>query len=263
MNFSYEDLLSIGEVLADVLVEVDDQEMKKLTPGFYRKQVKRALDELSFDTLFVDASKDFIIPDDLKLPIPKGVFHIKTIQVYSGTPDDVGYVENVYYKRNFVTEGKTYKDGTLSSSGYTANNHQYNVTDPFVKASFLRQVPTSAFYFNVQNGIIMLSDACENYDYIRVGFNGIASASLDIDKIKIIPPFVYEAIVLWVVERAARALKSTDGRDRRYRTIQIDASQQLDKSGMNGLWHEAKMRLGQMDKKMWNDLVEYSSKMAE
>ena len=261
MTFSFEDLISIEEIIADVLQEVDDKKMQKLTPGFYRKIVKKALDELGFDVAFVEATRDFVIPDDLKLPTPKGVFNIKTMNVYSGTPDNIGYVENVYWKRNFITAGRTWKDGELSAAGYTANNHQHNITDPFFKVSSLRQAPQSAFYFNVQNGIIMLSEACDVYDYLRITYDGIPSATLDIDKVKIIPPFASEAVTLWCVERAARALKSTDGRDRRYRSIQTDASVQLDKFGLNGAWHEAKMRLGKLDKKQWNDLIEYNSKL--
>ena len=95
MTFSFEDLISIDEVIADVLQEVDDQAQQKLTPGFYRKIVKKALDELGFDVAFVDATRDLVLPDDLKVPTPKGVFNVKTIQVFTGTPGTGNEKDNV------------------------------------------------------------------------------------------------------------------------------------------------------------------------
>ena len=249
-TFSFDDLLSIQDVISDVLLDLDDKEQQKLTPGWYRRAVKKALDELSFDTAFVDVTKDVEMPHDLKIPIPKGLFDLNNICIYSGTPDEVGYMENVYWKRFFETRGK--------ETGYTAINKEYNYTDPFVKAP---QIGGTTYFFNTHSGIIYLSDSCDRYDYVRISFKGMASSELDIDKIKIVPPMAAEAVTLWVVERGARALKSTDGRDRRYRSIQTDAAIQWEKFGFGGAWHEAKSRLLELDKKKWRDIIEYNSKM--
>ncbi len=262
-TFSFEDLISIQEIIADVTLDLDDKEMHKLTPGWYRKQVKRAMDELSFDVPFLKIVRDFVMPDDMKIPVPKGFYNIDKIHIFSGTPDNIGYVENVYWIKGFETRGGVIRENEYTDAGYTANNHEHNITDPFFKVSILRQSPRNAYYFNVRNGIIYLSSACSGYDYVRIVGTGVASSELDIDKIKIVPPMAFEAITLWVVERGARALKSTDNRDRRYRTIQTDASVQLDKTGYNGLWHEAKTRLRKLDTKMWRDMIEYNSKMTE
>jgi hypothetical protein len=261
MTFSYQDLISIQEVIADATVDLDDKAMRQLTPGWYRKHVKRAMDELSFDAPFIDVTRDYVMPDDLKLEIPKGFYDINNIQIFTGTPENIGYVENVYWKRNFESRGRVYRDGALADSGYTANNHEYNVTDPFFKASRLSQTPSGAYYFNTHSGFIILSDACHLYPYIRIAGKGIASSELDIDKIKIIPPFALKAVTLWVVEKGARALKVNDSGNRRYRTIQTDAAMQLDEYGMNGAWYEAKVRLSKIDTKKWRDFIEYNSKM--
>jgi hypothetical protein len=255
MTFSYEDLLSIQEIIAEVLVEVDDKEQQKLTPGHYRRSVKLAMDELSFDAAFVEVTRDFEMPFDLKLPIPKGVFNIENIWIFTGTPDDVGYQENVYWKRFFETRGKLLDEDT----GYTAINKEGNITDPFVKSPTLAE---GRYFFNTHSGIIHLSDSCDVFDYVRITFKGVASATLDIDKIKMVPPFARKAVTLWCVEKAARALKPLDTwRDRKYRGIQVDAAGQLDEYGFNGAWHEAKTRLRDLDKKKWRDLIEYNSKM--
>lgn len=261
MTFSFEDLISIQEVVADASLDLDDKELHKLTPGWYRKQVKRAMDELSFEVPFIDIVKDIVMPDDMKIYIPKGFYNIDKMHIFTGTPDDIGYVENVYWKRGFQTRGGVIKENEWTASGYTADNHEHNISDPFFKVSLFRTSPRGAYYFNTRNGIIYLSTACAAYDYIRIVGKGVASSQLDIDNIKIVPPFAIEAIILWVVERGARALKATDTGTRRYRTIQTDAALQLDKTGYNGLWHEAKTRLRKIDTKMWRDLIEYNSKM--
>ncbi len=263
MTFSFDDLISIQEVIADAAVDVDDKEMQKLTPGWYRKQVKRAMDELSFDVPFIKVVRDIVMPDDMKVSVPKGFYNIDKIHIFSGDPCNVGYVENVYWKKGFETRGGVIREDEWTASGYTANNHEHNITDPFFKVSVLRQSPRNAYYFNTRNGIIYLSSACSGYDYVRIVGTGVATSELDIDNIKIVPPFAIKAVTLWVVEKAARALKGTDKGNRRYRTIQTDAALQLDEYGFNGAWHEAKTRLRKLDTKMWRDFIEYNSKMTD
>lgn len=247
MNFSYYDLVSINEIKADVLVELNDEEERKLTPGYYRAKVKEALDELGFDTFFVDIYEDIETPDDLKLHIPKGSFNLIGLYGYMGTPDNITYGTNIYWKRRFITKGK--------NTGYTADSKEWDISDPFIKAP---SYYVGEYYFNIQNGVIMLSDTCDVFDYIRVYFNGVPSSVLDIDGIKIVPPMVRKAVTLWVVEKCARALKP---KDKDYRQIQIDAAAQLDEYGLNGAWYEAKKRLSTMDKKQMRDFIKYQSKM--
>ena len=246
MEFGARDLVSINEVLADVLLEVGDESMVLRTPGFYQAQVKGAMNELSFDTLFLEETTDIVMPSDLFVEIPAGVFNIREIYVYVGTPDNIEYTENVYWKRRFRSRGY--------EKGYTANIKSGNTTDPFVTVSILE---TSPYYFNTQRGFIMLSDACSGYDYVRIVYNSIQASGNILDA-KIIPPFAKKAVVLWAVEKSARSLKV---RDPKYRQIQFEAAAQLDEYGLTGAWQEAKRRLKRLDTKKYHDLVEYNSKM--
>lgn len=257
MIFSYDDLLSIQEVIADVLLLVDDEEQRLLPPGYYRTQVKYALDELSFDTFFVDVTEDYSIPDNLKVKVPKGSFNLKQIWAYSGTPDEVKYLENVNWKRNFDTRG--YDTANDRNTGYGARSHEGNITDPFVKAPYGY---VTALFFNVREGMILLSDTCSSYDYIRIQYAGVASSKLDIDEIKMVPPMARKAVVLWVTDKAAASLKSRSEQFRiKYRQVQADVSGQLDEYGYDGAWHQAKMRLKELDRKMLRDMLEYNSKL--
>jgi hypothetical protein len=245
MNINPANFLSINEVLADVLVILDDQDQSLLTPGFYRAQVRNGLDELGFDISFLPVTNDYEIPDDLIVEMPKGCFNLRQIHLFTGTPDNVGYVENCYWKKGRHTRG--------ANTGMTADVHHYNVTDPFIRVNVDE---CSLYYFSVQNGQIYLSDACSNFDYVRLTFDGIPSMNLD--DVKMIPPEVRKAIVLWVTDKCAGALKM---RDARYRIIQSDAINQLDEYGLSGAWHEAKMRLRRLDSKQMKDIIEYNSKL--
>jgi hypothetical protein len=245
MDINPNNFLSIKEVLADVLVILDDEDQKLLTPGFYNAQVKNGLDELGFDISFLPVVNDYELPDDLILTMPKGCFNLNQIHIYTGTPDNVGYVENVYWKKGAHTRGK--------EMGYTADAHHWNVTDPFIRVNVNEW---SLYYFSVYNGEIYLSDACANYAYARLTYDGIPSMNLDV--VKMVPPEVRKGLVDWTTDKCAGSLKM---RDARYRIIQSDAQRALDEFGLNGSWHEAKMRLVKLDKKKMKDVIEYNSKM--
>ena len=245
MDVNYNNFLSINEVLADVLVALNDENMRMLTPGFYRAQVKYGLDELGFDTFFLDQVVDLPVPDDLRVPMPAGVYNMKSMHLYTGEPCDVRYMDNVYWKKGFVTMG--------ARNGYTANRVEGNITDPYIKTTYLR---SGRYWFNVQNGIIMLSDSCAAYDYIRIVYSGIPSKSLD--EVRMIPPEVRKALVLWVIEKCSSYLKSQSPM---FRQLQLDAANQLDEYGFNGAWHEAKRRLYTLDKKKLRDSLIYNAEM--
>jgi len=234
---------SIKEILADVLVELNDEDQRMLTPGFYRAKVKDALDELGFDMPFLEVVTDVELPDDLIIDIPRGCFNLRQIHIFTGTPDKVEYVQDLHWKKGANTRGK--------ETGYTADIHHWNVTDPFVRVSVDEY---SLHYFSVQNGRLFLSDACKDYAYARIKFDGIPSMNLD--EVKMVPPEVKKAVTLWVTEKCAGALKM---RDAKYRAVQNDAAIRLDEYGLQGAWHEAKMRLVRLDTKQIKDVIKYNA----
>lgn len=88
--------LSINDILADCLMVLDDESQAKLTPGYYRAQVKLALNELGFDYQFVSVTTDIILPDNLIVPMPAGCFDLRQIFIFTGTPEKITYSERVY-----------------------------------------------------------------------------------------------------------------------------------------------------------------------
>lgn len=237
--------LALSEILADVLVHINDEASAMLTPGYVRAQVKNGLDALGFEIPFIEVTNDYPIPSDLKIDMPAGVYNLNAITLYTGTPDSVGYCENCYWRKGVKTRG--------ANTGVTAGLNEYNVTDPFCRVTLDY---STKYYFSVQNGILILSDDCQNFDYVRLTYNGIPSGSLD--EVKMIPPEAREALILYAVEKCAASLKL---RDNRYRTVQLDAAAQLDRYGLNGAWHNAKMLLLQLDQKKLKDTILYNSKL--
>lgn len=242
MEFSYYDLLSINEIKANILVAVQDEEERLLTPGFYRKLVKDALDELNFETFFNVTFQDIPIPSDLKVPIPSGCFNLTDMFLYQNENCcDIACTNGtvrVFHKANFLTKG--------FDKGYTARNKP-NTPDVFIHN---RGINSAVHFYNVNNGIIMLSDNCANYPYVRLVFNGTAS---DIDSLKMIPPFCRKGITSYCVERAFFYLKL---REPKYRQAWVDSKQTIAED-----WRDAVYRLKRLSKLERSNLYEYLSKM--
>jgi hypothetical protein len=245
MEINPQNLYAVQEVLADVQVIMDDEDNSKLTPGYYKAQVKYALDELGFDISFLPVTQDVPMPFDLMLDMPAGCFNLQKVHLFNGTPDNVGYTEKVYWKKGAYTRGK--------GTGFTSDVTGFNTTDPFCRAEVNSG---SLYYFSIQNGIIRLSDACQAYPYVRLVFDGMPSKTWS--DVKMVPPEVRKAVTDWSTVRCARALKS---RDPKYRQVEADATGALDEFGYNGSWHEAKQRLLKLDKKMLNDAILYNARL--
>jgi hypothetical protein len=253
MNISNESYCSINEIKADVLLNVNDENERLLSPGFYVRQVKKALEELSFDTLFNVVYIDLDIPASLNLPIPGNMWNINDIFVYKQgsvdcsqpTCDDcsINGMERVFYKRHYISKGNGY--------GYTARNHEMG-RDPFIRGA---GNASNLKWYNVINGIIMLSHTCTPFDKIRIVANGLMSA--DVYQSKIVPLFVRDAVTLWATERAAFSLKS---RDQKYRVIWMDTRTELftpSSRATGNIWDEAKYRLKKRDAKEMADWRTY------
>ena len=84
MNFSPHSFVSVNEILADVLKITNDAGFKMNSRGWYISQIRQALQELSFDTFFDERNEELIIPNDLRVEMPKGAFNLKPLVAYAG-----------------------------------------------------------------------------------------------------------------------------------------------------------------------------------
>lgn len=261
-TFSYSDLLSIENVLADAIMYVGDPDMRLLNKGYYVRQAKAGLDEMGFETFFDIRYQDLELPASLMMPFPSGAWNLRDMFLFNtyvseGTGDmetnqtgnccQIVESQRVVHKNNFLTTG--------FGNGYTARNKSGQWDYFIVPLSW----DANLYFYNIQNGTIMFSPACNKFKKVRIVYNGTPS---DIDKTKMIPPFIRNAIVAYVVERCLFAIKS---RDKTKRIDWMDAREDLygqPSRMMASKWDEAKYRIKNMDKKQADDLKEYLSRAA-
>lgn len=250
MNFNYGSLLSIEDILSDVSVAINDEEFRQLNIGFYRRQVKEALRKLQYNTHFDERTQDVDMPENLMLQFPVGGFNLKDIFLFN-TPNNitdgeatssdccaVNQMVRVFHKSKFISRGK--------NMGYTARTKPLT-QDPFYYSHVADDL---VYFYNIQNGMIMLSESCATFNKIRLVYDGDAA---DIDKSKIIPPLAREGIVAFVTERALFHLKV---RNPQLRAAWVDA-----KNDMVDRWRDAEYYMKRMDKKQRDDLAEYLSRL--
>jgi hypothetical protein len=236
-------------ILADVLMELQDEDTTLFTKGWYVSQIQQSLEELGFDTFFEDQQQDIDIPKEtMKFHIPSGCFNLKEIYVFN-TDDccNITNMQNVWWKDRFNTQG--------FNKGYTARN-QPGIKDPYIEP----YTPTAEsgmylLWYNVINGIIHLSDSCQPFDKVRVIYNGVMA---NIGDTPFVPRIFRQAVKDWVSEKAYRYMMNRD--PRRFTPLWKNINIVLN-APYNGSWDVAKQRAAALDSKMKSDLKEYLSSM--
>jgi len=244
MNFSPESAVSIENILSDVLLEVEDEDHKLFTPGYYVHLIQSALTELSLDSFFLTLWKDFDFPSDtLSITMPEGAFNIRQVFVFDSENCAVGDMREVHYKRLYQTKGANY--------GYTAKNKDGN--DDYFMVDYSRS--ESILFFSLQNGKVLFSSSCADYSKVRLVYNGVQT---NIGDVPIIPLPFRQAIIDWVVEKVFRRLKPQNSR--KYRPLWSDVYNTL-YAPFTGTWDRAIRRAKDLDSKVKEDYFEYFSKM--
>tara|TARA_B100001245_G_C22848839_1_gene408041 strand:- start:272 stop:1012 length:741 start_codon:yes stop_codon:yes gene_type:complete len=237
------DFVSVNHILAEALVNVNDQDLRHgFSKGWYISRIQDALQELAFDTFYQQITKDYDFPKSkLALEIPKNAFNVREIYLFNQTCCNPSTSAVVWWKRNFNNN-----DG--KSGGYTSRikANDGNSLDPFMP----KFPNANSYYFaNVQNGVIMFSSSCQNYEKVRVIFNGMG---VEIGDEPIIPRFFERYINYYIEDRYYSAMKARD--PRKYRILWADSNITLAKE-----MEKAKMRISGMNTWQKNSLEEYIS----
>ncbi len=265
MNQSIESFVTVNHILADVLRLVKDDDFRVQSKGWYTSQIQQALEELSFDTYFNELNEDFAVPEDLRLPMPKGAFNIRQIYLFNGTKCVIGQNSQVvYHKRNYFTGGK----GFLSRNKLNTNNRDpfyrnetspHNVRNRAAKGDDARAI-TDLYFYNVQNGLIMLSESAKRFERIFIVFNGV---STDIGEAPAIPSFLRQAVKDFTAEKALQMRMSDaigTAAFNSWQTLWSITNNSLTKA-FDGSWAKAEHRVRALDSKEREDLKEYLSKL--
>ncbi len=247
MTLSFENYISPNEILADALVSINDENMKLFRYGWYLRQIHNGIKKLNYLAPYIETFIDLDIPDNLIVPMPSGAANIVDIFLWNGKDCNIESSKRVFHKDNFHTRG--------FNRGYTARN-KTGQSDPFI-APFSHD--HNVYFYNVHMGNIVLSDACSQYENIRIVYKGFPKS---ISQVNYIPDFFRDTLAAYVVERAFAALKA---RDLSYRSLWMDAYHDLYNApspGERSKWDFAIAMAKKLDKKHMDDLAEYLGRMA-
>ena len=199
-------------------------------------------------------------------------YHLVNLDLltYAGTLENIQEVENhtrytfingdicdiasstpVWYKANFIN-GK-------SGSGYVANNKGNN-TDPFTRRLGVDPMLNSGlYYYAIQNGVIMLSSNCGNYQKLFVHYNGTGG---DVGEVPFIPLFLRQAVKDYVTVNAleVRIAESELSQMSRWSNLLSYHKKNLEEH-YDGSWAKAEKRVRKLDMKERKDIKEYMQKM--
>lgn len=248
--------VSVDNILSDVLYAVNDVEFRSgLSKGWYTSQVRTALKELAFDTFFAKVTLDLNMDRErLAVELPKGVFNIRELYVYNGA--DCGKNSDfkvVHWKRLHNNKGN-------GGTGSSRVNENGNGDDPFLFSlndshNYVTGGRNIRYYAGIQNGMLMFSSQCGEYDKVRIVFNGING---DISNIPLIPMFLEEAVKDFVKKKFYEVKKGEN--PRKYRGLWMDIKNEYE-DPRNGSKKQARMRVASMDTWERESLEEYISSM--
>jgi len=264
MNISKENLVSVNEILADVLKLVGDEGFEYNSRGYYVSQIQQALQELAFDTFFDERVEYLDVPECLRLPMPKGAFNIRQMYLFNGDKCNFSNAQNVYWKRNYITNGNGYlarDQGNNNRDPFYPNRviGRYSDNDPSYRRTNALDSISNMYYFNVQDGDIMFSSTCRSFGKVAIVYNGVGA---NIGEVPFVPMLFREAIKAWVAD-AALMIKLgmvEPAEFNRWQFIWQANNQRLNKP-FTGLWAEAEVRAKSIDSKQREDLKEYLSRL--
>jgi hypothetical protein len=258
MDISPHSYVSANEILADVLKIVDDSSFKVSSPGWYRSQIRQALEELSFDTFLDERNESFDVPKNLHLDMPKGAFNLRGIYLFRGDNCDIGKSVNVWHKKNFINSN--------SGNGYVAKDKWENGKDPFYQnrsageSNTLSNNPSNLFFYSIQNGTIMLSESCRGFPKIMLVFNGIAT---DISEAPIVPQLYRQAVKDFVSVRALEPKmidKLGTAEYNHWVMMHSNYKRSLERP-YEGSWAKAEHRAKQLNNSVRQNIKEYQSRL--
>ena len=245
------DFVSQNTLLADILVLCADEATRVRTKGWYVSQIQKALEELAIDTFFNERTID--LPFDktmLQMSLPENVFNLRELYLWNGTCCSPETSQIVHFKRHHNN-----KPG-VGGTGHTARRKESQPSDPFY-SPFTTGNGTyepGLYYANMQDGVLMFSSNCAQYDMVRMVVNSYGG---NIGDAPIIPRFLREAAIDYVVEKFMRAMYS---KDPSYRVRYLDASNALNKP-YDGSWAKAQYRVKSMDTWERDSMKEYFGRM--
>ena len=238
--------ISPNVLISDIVLLVGDDSFTFKSKGFYIGQIQACLNELAFDTFFQEGYIDVDVPTEtLCLPMPENIFNIKQMFLFNGDDCNLTSATTVYHKRNYVAK----------KSGYTARVTSVSNGDPF---QMMGHGHDSNYFYEVQNGLIMLSAYCQTFDKLRIYYNGVGGK---IEDAPVIPLFFRQVIIDWVSLRALdmKIMSNPAGNTFLY-AIRDRIDKRLN-DPYEGSYIKAQRRVSNIDRKEKDDLITYYGRL--
>ena len=270
MDLSPSSLISIGDILADVLKVVKDTGFKTSSRGWYTSQIQQALEELSFDTFFDKRNVILDIPENLRVELPKGAFNLKQIYLFNGDSCNINNRVNVYWKRNYINactgngsvsrdNWENERDPFFTQRNFTSRNELFDHgRSPYGSGS--NRGPEDLYYAGMQNGLITLSPNSKRFQKIFLVYNGVMT---DIGEVPFVPQFFRQAVKTWVLVPALEAKMTETLNTAEYgHWANLHAKYERKKDDpFTGDWVKAERRAKKLNFKERQDIKEYLTRM--
>lgn len=271
MDFSRQSFVTPDQILADVIKAVGDQEYLFNSKGWYVSQIQQALQDLSFHTLFDEKIIEIKIPQDLNIPLPAGTFNPREMFIFNGDLCNISSKRNLWFKYNYFTKG----------NGYLASNSGSNV-DPFYASlgsrnqvdyhsskayanepnsyQYRRTGNENNYFYNIIEGVIMVSPACLAFQKIAIFANGVGC---EIGSAPIVPLFFRTVVKDYVCEVALRNIMVEDPQKGSiWKIYDRNLNKNRTYGEFNGSWYEAHRLIARMSGHEKKCLKEYLAKAA-
>jgi len=260
MNFSSEDFVTVDDVLADVLLLVDDENTRRQSKGYYVSQIQQALEKLSLETFFKEITKDLPMGSDGRIPIPKGCFNLKQVYLFQGDTCDPTCMQNVYHKRNLSLSGS---GNVVFSRNRIGHNDAFHQSSPRGRIDSRRggaintnESLNNLYLYGTQDGTVMFSPNCRAFQNVRFIYNGFHT---EIGDKPIVPTMFREATKVYVVVEALKVRLAKSIGTAEY--PHVNALLQNHKNDLehpfDGKWQNAKHLIKRLDSKHREDLAMY------
>jgi len=247
MNISALSLITVNQILADVISETEDYDYRDFTKGWYTSQIQQCLEELSFDTFINILDDDYAFPSTtMILELPANTFNVRGLWVYNGSLGNPSDVQMVRIKSGAYVNGP--------SKSFFSENKAGQTQDPWIYP-LSETTQDDLIWASMQNGSVHFPDKAGTYSFVHIRYNGTLTP---IGDTPLIPQFFRQAVKLWVTLEYYRRMRKRNPRT--YGSLFNAVHNEL-YAPFVGKWDVAILRSKSMDSKAISDYKEYLSKM--
>ena len=240
---NHTEFIPAKEIITDVVQTLGDEEYREKSFPYYMQLVQRAVTELAFDTAFDSRIFEANIPANLRIELPAGLANIEKLLLYNGEKCSPEHSVECHWHRHFLNK---------TDGGYLAANNYHNEDDHIIpRMGASDTAPSDLYYWNIQNGVLMLSSNCNVWERVHVRYAGMGYVKFGDEPH--VPMFAREAIIAFVLHKAATAMKIRD--PQRYSAIAAEAKADIDRYG--GPWSDAIKRMAALDRAQRKDMEAY------